>query len=126
MSSRASEQTFRGGDLIPRARQIGLTEDQKARILRSDRLPEKTRRDLRYDVRMILEKEHEDLEFLFSSGTSLIRRDRSYFYVLEAALPQDPKRVYLTLEKIREYRKILEDLELTIQTFGLALMRRPR
>lgn len=113
---------------MPRSRQIGLTEDLKSKVLHLDRLTPEVRKNVTYDVRRIIEKELEDIEWLFSESPEAFKRlrDHRYYSPLEAVLPSDPKKALLTLEYIRILREALDRVESAVLAMGLRYMRSGR
>lgn len=107
-----------------RARKIGITEGQRAALLHVEDLDETARARLAYDLREILGKELEDLEFLFSEAAFKGLRYRQYFFPLEAILPQDPRRTALALEQLRRWRSSIELIEKAIVELGIQYLRK--
>ena len=118
---------------MPRARQIGLTEGLKDKILHIDRLSPDVRKNVAYDVRMIIEKELEDLEWFFTEAPRGFRRlrDRQLYYPFEAVMPSDPKKqtstgARRTIEKLEEWEKALGWIKEAVLELGLKYMRTGR
>lgn len=110
---------------MPRARQIGLTEDLKRKVLHIDRMTPEIRKNVTYDVRTIIEKELEDLEWFFTEAPDAFRRmrDREYLRPLEAVMPQDPKRSRETVKKLELWIKDLERIRNAVEAMGLRFLR---
>ena len=58
---------------MSRTRQIGITEKQKEQLLKIDRLPRDAQMRLAYDLREIVDKALEDLDFVFRRLNSIIK-----------------------------------------------------
>jgi len=116
-----------GGDTI-RHRKIGLTEALKEKVLHIDRLPPDVRKNVTYDVRTIIEKELEDLEWFFTEAPESFRRmrDRQIYYPFEAVMPADPKKARRTVEKLEEWERSLRFIKDAVLDLGLRYMRTGR
>ena len=120
--------TTPGGRDMPRTRQIGLTEDLKRKVLHIDRLTPEVRKNVTYDVRMIIEKEFEDLEWFFKEAPDAFRRsrDRTFLRPLEAVMPQDPKRIRAIIRKLEDWEKAVRQVKEAVSMMGLRFLRTGR
>ena len=111
-----------------RHRQIGLTEALKDKVLHIDRLPPDVRKNVAYDVRIIVEKELEDLEWFFSKAPDAFRRmrDREYQAPFEAVMPSDPKRTRDTVKRLEGWIQSLEIVKDAVGVMGLRFLRTGR
>lgn len=127
-AARESGKPLSEGRDMPRNRNIGLTDRQKDKILHIDRLPPDVRKNLAYDVRIILEKELEDLEFLFSEAPDSFNRcrDHEYRHPFEAIMPSDPKRTRATIKKLEGWISSIEKVRDAIGFMGLRFLRTGR
>ena len=113
---------------MPRSRQIGLTEDLKKKVLHIDRLSPSVRKNVAYDVRMIIEKELEDLEWFYTKAPDAFRRmrDREFLHPFEAVMPADPKRTRDTVRRLEGWIRSLEVVKDAVGAMGLRFIRTGR
>lgn len=113
---------------MPRARQIGLTEGLKDKVMHIDRLPPEIRKNVVYDVRMIIEKELEDLEWFYTEGAESFRRSRDHEYKasFEAVMPSDPKRIRDTITKLEGWISAVERVRDAVAMMGLRFLKTGR
>ena len=109
---------------MPRTRQIGITEKQSEDLLTIDRMHREDQRRLAYDLREIVDKAFEDLDFIFSEASFRLERDRQRYYPLEAIMPGDRKRLSATVAKLQEWKSNIEIVEQALLKWGLLYMRR--
>lgn len=109
-----------GGSTVRRHRKTGLTEQQKDDILHYDNLTEGAREDLKYNVRAVIDKELEDLEWLFSEVPEAFRRMRyrNFEFPIDAVVPG--KRAIL-VDKVSSWMKVLENIRAMVMTWEFRL-----
>lgn len=88
-----------------------------------DRLPREAQRRLAYDLREIVDKAFEDLDFIFSQAEFRWQRDRRFYYPFEVAMPRDPKVIRKTLAQLAEWKQNIELVESALLGLGLRYLR---
>ena len=113
---------------MPRARQIGITEDLKSKILHWERVPKDHRKYVAYDVRQIILKELDDLHWIVSHSRSDFRRtqDSTFTFPLEPILPSDPKKIGDTLAFLDEMTSTINLIREAVEEWGIRYTRTGR
>lgn len=108
---------------MPRARKIGLTEEQKDKVLHYDRLSPEERKVVAYGVREVLEKELDDIEWLMGQAPEAFKRQRykEYQFPIEVVMP---KKANLTIGRLDGWIKVLEEIKVLVQTFEFRTYRK--
>ena len=103
---------------MPRSRQIGITDELKDKIYRFERLDPNIKKNVMYDVRSILDKELEDIEWLLTAcPTSFMRsHDRNFNYPLDAILPTSIIARVQAMERIRGW---IDTLKLILDSYDM-------
>lgn len=108
---------------MKRGRRTGLTDEQKDQILHYDQLSEMDRKYLAYNVRTVIEKEIEDLDWLFTEMPEAFKRMRyrKFEFPIDAVIPK--KKVVLE-ERLDSWITTLENIRTMVQTFEFRLFKR--
>ena len=113
---------------MPRSRQIGITDELKSKIYRWERLPSNIKKNVMYDVRKILDKELEDIEWLLTTCPDdfLSSHDRDFVYPIEAILPSSAVGKVRAIRRIEGWIETLEQIILSYKLWGAGFRRTGR
>lgn len=85
-----------------------INKDIRDKLGRIDRLSKKESEYVRSRMRSIIDLHLEDLDYIFSEASFTLHRRRSYYYVFEAVMPQDPKQIYKMIRRLEGWKSNID------------------
>lgn len=93
---------------MPRTPISPINKDIRDKLGRIDRLSKEQAEYVRRRLRAIVDQHLDDLDYIFSEASFNLHRRRSYYYVFEAVMPQDPKQIYKMIERLEGWKNNID------------------
>lgn len=93
---------------MPRPPISPINKDIRDKLGQIERLSKKQAEYVRARLRAVVDLHLEDLEYIFSEAAFTMHRRRSYYYVFESVMPQDPKQIYKMIERLEGWKNNID------------------